>query len=97
MSDHPKRTPQHLRDDWHTTSREHQKAVIMVDCMKSFTRVVDEAIITGDTKGMPDYGDPLLVSEALHDALRMFTGTERILAQLRTEAYDAFNKAAQQN
>jgi hypothetical protein len=77
--------------------REHTKAVILIDCFKALTGVVDQAIADGDTSALPKYGDPALMSEALHDALGMFRDTERVVAQLRTEAYAAFTTAVQQN
>ena len=97
MSTEENPSPQQLRDWWIYACREHRKALILTEFAKAATGMVDQAIANGNTSGLPNYGDPSLVSEALHEALDMLGDTERVLAQLRTEAYAAFNTAVQQN
>ena len=90
-------SPQELRNWWHQACREHRKALIVTELARVVTEMVDQAIANGNTSGLPGSDDPSLVSEALHEALELLIDTERVLAQLRTDAYAAFNTAVQQN
>lgn len=92
------RGPQALRDTWNYLCREHRKAAILTECFGDIVSVYGRAVGTGNVSELPDYGGDLpLVYEAMNDALRMFSEAERVLAQMRSDSYNAFNVAVQQN
>jgi hypothetical protein len=97
MSAEENPSPQQLRDWWCHAYREHMKAMILTECARALSGVVDRAIASGNESVVPDFGDALLASEALHEALDMLIDTERVLSRLRTQAYAAFTAAVQQN
>jgi hypothetical protein len=90
------RNPHLLRDEWRHLSREHKKLRILTDVMTEVSNAFVLALNDGRLRP-PPYGTKELMTEALQEGLQTIKASERVMAQLEQNAYDAFNAAVHQN
>ena len=90
------RNPHQLRDQWRHYNREHKKVRIVTEVMTEVSNAFVLALDDGRLRP-PPYGTKEMMTEALQEAVQTLTTSERVLAQLEQNAYEAYNAALRQN
>jgi hypothetical protein len=90
------RNPHQLRDQWRHYNREHKKVRILTEVMTEVSNAFVLALNDGRLRP-PPYGTKQLMTEALQEGVQTIKDSERVLAALEQNAYEAYNAALRQN